>query len=606
MSKVRAALAVLLATGLGCQSSVVKPQGATDARAKDTSEVSGPLFIPPDALNRDGQAGPEDVACSRSVNLRGITITRPVPFDVVIVADNTDSLSWSRDSLSSGLKNLLARVHGHDARFFVLTTTQYGASSQDAVSPLTGKDIVSWRDSVSRTPYKNEVTSYRQECTDGKGAPRACPTSPPVRSEAWTVKGKWQFTMPAPVAAITPDMDDAAIATEQKRIADAILALGGGGSEQEQPVCTFLRYIGQDAQALPKHAVFVVLTDEDDTSPSAVCLAGYQASQQVRAVPNVGCLSNCAKYTYVAERANQQLRMAFICVPTDDKGTTHPDLATQKTLLLEVESHCAGDAGSTFSLPCTSQDLTKASTACGAGNTVQDCKRQCEVGDSILQCSLERTDDKIDICTQAFDWQGVHYTDLADYCSRKYGAATWKCRVFGTNPAPADAGTYAESSESTTQLIPGATSTADLISSFKTSANRLIGAGNYSIETIVLDPAFSCPVRSGQSYATNLRTLASSSRDVFPLCEDYAPAVARIADFADYLIQTSFPLDLDDYEIVDSLVVTDKQGKKRTIEASGYQYDDKAKQLVFNSGVLSAEDDTLAVEVAHECHRIIR
>jgi len=66
------------------------------------------------------------------VNLRGVTITRPVPFDVVIVADNSDSLSWSRDSLSAGLKNLLSRVHGHEARFFVLTTTQYGASSQAA------------------------------------------------------------------------------------------------------------------------------------------------------------------------------------------------------------------------------------------------------------------------------------------------------------------------------------------------------------------------------------------------------------------------------------------------------------------------------------------
>lgn len=178
MSHVRVAFALFVVVGVGCKGVVVKPQDAPDARAKDgRSEVSGPILVSPDALNRDGQAGPEDVACSRSVNLRGITITRPVPFDVIIVADNTDSLSWSRDSLSSGLKNLLARVHGHEARFFVLTTTQYGASSQDAVSPLTGKDIVSWRDSVSRSPYKNEVTSYRQECTDGKGAPRTCPTS---------------------------------------------------------------------------------------------------------------------------------------------------------------------------------------------------------------------------------------------------------------------------------------------------------------------------------------------------------------------------------------------------------------------------------------------
>src|SRR5262252_6915161 len=46
-----------------------------------------------------------DAGCRRDVSLKAVTFGKPPPFDVVIVADNSDSLSWSRDDLSSGLAN---------------------------------------------------------------------------------------------------------------------------------------------------------------------------------------------------------------------------------------------------------------------------------------------------------------------------------------------------------------------------------------------------------------------------------------------------------------------------------------------------------------------
>ena len=598
--------------GLGCsKAAFLNPKGQPDAggpgKADAPAQVAdapGQVVVLLDAPLADRGPVQEDTACTRTVNLRDVTITRPVPFDVVIVADNSDSLSWSRDSLSAGLKNLLARVHGHEARFFVLTTTQYGASSQAAISPTTGKDIVSWRDSVSGADYLNEVTTYRQDCTDGNGAARACPKPPQTLNEAWTVKGVWQFTMPAPVAAITADMDDAAISAQQKRIADAVLALGGGGSQQEQPICTLLRYIRQAATALPKHAVFVVLTDEDDTSPPDVCVAGYDAYQEVNAFPDdVLCDSNCPKYVYLAERPSQEVTLKFTCVPVDDKGTAHPEGATQKSLITEPFAQCTGDAG----IPtggCADAELTKAGVECGAGNLVQNCTHSCVVGRGVAQCSQIRPDNKTDICTQAYDLNGIHYTNLADYCSRSSGGSWQNCRVQGLKPSNADAGTYTSNSESTTPLV-SATSTAGMIQSFKSSADSLIGRSNYSVEAIVLDPAFNCPLHSGQSYATNLRTLASSSSDVFPLCQDYAPAIERIASFADYLIQTTFPLDLDEYEAVDSVVVTNKQGGERTVADTSYHYDRAAKLLQFNTGVLTAQDESLAMNVARYCQSVI-
>jgi hypothetical protein len=218
---------------------------------------------------------------------------------------------------------------------------------------------------------------------------------------------------------------------------------------------------------------------------------------------------------------------------------------------------------------------------------------------------LKRTDDKIDLCTQPFDEGGVHYTNMADYCTRTglVGSGWQGCRKDGWRLLPMDA-SGATLWETKKPLVT-AQSTAEMISSFKSSADNLIGKGNWSVEAIVLDPSFSCPLNPGQSYAKNLRTLASSASDVFPLCQDYAPAIERIATFADYLIQTTFPLDLDKYEDVDSVVVANKQGAERTVPASSYQYDRAAKLLRFSAGVLTAQDDSLSVNVARYCQSII-
>jgi hypothetical protein len=121
----------------------------------------------------------------------------------------------------------------------------------------------------------------------------------------------------------------------------------------------------------------------------------------------------------------------------------------------------------------------------------------------------------------------------------------------------------------------------------------------------VFDPAFNCQLHPGQSYATNLRSLASSPRDVFPLCEDYAPAMDGIVSFAEYLIQTSYSLALDEYEDIDSVLVTNKQGEQRTVPAQSYSYDRTGQTLGFNVGTLTAEDQTLAVNVARYCEPII-
>jgi hypothetical protein len=116
------------------------------------------------------------------------------------------------------------------------------------------------------------------------------------------------------------------------------------------------------------------------------------------------------------------------------------------------------------------------------------------------------------------------------------------------------------------------------------------------------------PIARRRVLLDNQEELACSTHHglAFPLSsrspDCYAPAIERIASFADYLIH---PLELDEYEAVDSVVVTNKQGQQRTVADTSYNYDRKAKLLRFNAGVLTAQDESLAVNVARECHIVI-
>jgi hypothetical protein len=588
----RAPWGVLLC--LGCSSPALLAAGGADdggAIGGDPGSDAFPFQLPPPSDARP----PDAAACSRSVHLTAVSIARPVPFDVVIVADNSDSLSWSRSSLSAGLGNLLAHVHGHEARFFVLTTTQYGASSQKAISPFDEKPLVAWRDPSTGAAYANPVTDYAQACTDAKGAALACPATQLDAQNAgiFTLNGSWQFQMPPPVAAITPQMTTAELLVQQQKVADAVLALGGGGSEQEQPICTLSRYLAQKPEALPKHVVFLVLTDEDDTSPPDACLAGYQAKKQPS--PFTGrapCTSGCDVYSYYADRPRVEDEIRFTCLPVDDKGTAHPEKAMDK--VLQTFTSCATPS----TVACPMSAAAKAADECGVGNQVQDCKLVCGPVQGFVYCSLEVPTDAIDLCSQPFDQGGMHYQNLADYCARTAGGTGWdNCHHGGFKE------TGMTVLEQTEQKIPvvQASSTGEMIVAFKTSADRLFGPRNYSVESIILDPMFSCPLKPGQSFGANLRTLASGPGDVFPLCQDYAPALQRVQGFADYLVQSDFPLDLDPYEDVDSVVVTNRMGMQRTVQKPLFHYDRAAKVLRFDPGVLGAQDDSLSVNVARYC-----
>jgi hypothetical protein len=79
----------------------------------------------------------------------------------------------------------------------------------------------------------------------------------------------------------------------------------------------------------------------------------------------------------------------------------------------------------------------------------------------------------------------------------------------------------------------------------------------------------------------------------------------RIESFGGTLIRSEYPLDRDAYQAVDSVVVTDHAGSKRTLGPGDYEDDRAATLLRFDPGSRGAEDEALAVNVARHCERIV-
>ena len=589
-----AALAVLSVVAAACgkgdaERGSSEPEAGVDSASMPSMDGGDDGLTP---ITGDGAPG----ACGRSVTLAvGATDGgAPEPFDVIVVADNADGITFSNADLANGLKNLLAHVAGQSVRFFLLSTTQYGASSKAATDQLTGKNLVSWSSSVTGAADANPVSEYSQTCLDTTGKSIPCPTQW-IGTQMYSTHGQWTFTLPPPVAAITPGMTSAQIAAQQQALSSAVLALGGGGSEEEQPICTLARYITQKGFAFPQRAVFLVISDEDDTNPPLDCLTAYDFSmKQIASGARQPCTSGCAGYTYQVTRPTTTATENYTCVPKDDQGNLYPSLGKARSLGL----------GGTFTCgACNADETTLASNDCGVGYVVQGCAVTCGAGSN--SCSVDLPTNAVDACTQAFQENGTNYASLVDYCTKvdfagpgTADAGAWgNCTVQGYSPSDAGA-SFSDTDQKTPVFDVG--SSAEMVSSFKNAASVVFGATGFKVETIQLDPAFSCPMGPGQSYAPTLRTLATSSADVFSLCGSYAGALAQVQSFAAGVVG-DYALALGPSDAISTVTVTTSSGAVRTVPAGDYSY--AGGVLTFASGTLTPGDATIQVTIAGQACR---
>lgn len=557
--------------------------------------VAVPSAPPPDdtLIEEAPVEGPSN--CEREFEFQAVELGDPEPFDVIIVADHSDSLSWSRDDLASGLSELLLRVSGAEARFFVLTPTQYGVSSGAAKSLILGNDLVNWTNPVTGEPYEDAVTEYVSVCTTSEGAARECPEYPVVSEGEFTLEGRWEFQMPEPIARLTPDMSPEQVAEQQEAISSAILNLSGSGSLQEQPLCTLNRYVTQPQEALPQNALFVLLSDEDDITTPRDCLASYLYEREER--PNttiqIGCTSGCDGYRYRALAPRPRHDIEYRCTPVDDQGNPFPDQAVEGSIVSNAAELCTEVTSS----PCRDTDLNRVKQECGS-DVLIECALVCTPDASNTTCFL---DFEVEMdCSTPFEYGGTQYSDFLDYCTQRHQIDTWtSCERVDGYWIVGDSTSFA-STESVRPLVSGSL-TEDLVRHFRTVADQVFANGSYYVEVIGFLPSFSCELGDGQSYATTLSTLASSPQDVFPICESYAPALDRIESFASTLLETVYALPLSEYEEIESVRVANPAGQERELAEGDYRYDDVTQTLILRPEALTPRDVSLTVEVARNC-----
>jgi len=343
----------------------------------------------------------------------------------------------------------------------------------------------------------------------------------------------------------------------------------------------------------------VLLSDEDDQSTPDECLLSYSYREHEDGKNDAPCTQNCDFYRYEADFLHPSETVEYDCTPVDDQGVHHPESATHQTTFSSDAPTCTpGTVG-----PCGAPELEMAKIFCTGAHVPENCKATCEGGSGYV-CTLDRPSAAPDLCTSAFVQNGVNYANFPDYCQRTHAPdgpfTDCKSSGYKAGVSPRYLG-----EETITPLVDVAT-VADMAAHFRSRADAVFGQNEYFVESIVLDPAFSCPLNAGQSYGKTLEALATSSADVFPLCSDYAPALQRIQTFAHHLVQSEFPLTLASDEEVTGISAIDIDGNRRPLAATDFQYDRERNLLQITPGVLGPSDLTLDLTVADSCIEILR
>jgi hypothetical protein len=512
--------------------------------------------------------------CERELRLATVSVQAPEAFDVIIVADHSDSLSWSRDDLAAGLETLLSEVQGHEARFFILTPTQYGASSELSQSPYNGQYPVVWQSPADLSAYEDAMTVYSQTCWDDGLNEIPCLAVQDEKTFNFTLEGHWDFVMPDPVAAITPQMNEAQLLAQRTAVSDAILALGLGGSLDEQPVCTLQRYMTQNVEALPENVVFLVITDEDDTSDPARCVTAQQNTITVDADYRV----------FEMKGSGHRAQRRYQCTPVDDQGN----------LVGEPKSQLYNIGDCTAPRDCTASDISASQAECPLDHVVSDCTVTCELGE-YMSCNVEEAAGITDACNSPFTVSGQNYQNLLDYCEQtKPGAESWgACTNYER-----DGFLHQD-----LRVIPltNDSRVGDMITSFRAKADQAFGSDGYSVELITFQPFFSCTPQAGQSHAVGLSTLADAEDHIFPICGDYAGALSQVSDFAGQLIRTEYAIELSENEELQEVRLLGADNVARSLSEGEYSFDPLTGRLTLNPSAIRADDRSIDVDVLYDC-----
>jgi hypothetical protein len=193
------------------------------------------------------------------------TVEKP-EIKVVMVVDNSYTMTQMQDKLAAGVKNLLAGLAGYKASFSIYSTTHQ-----------TGASLLGFQ-------YNKQAVFDRQECKMTVGGvlqDSGCIAGPrPLGSmiEEMTHIQLAPSLIDPSIFKIDENSQPEDITELSERLGDEIRKIGIHGSPEERGICTLVKTVFDESDSRPfksqdQLGVFVVISDEDDESSAQNCLS---------------------------------------------------------------------------------------------------------------------------------------------------------------------------------------------------------------------------------------------------------------------------------------------------------------------------------------------
>lgn len=552
----------------------------------------------------------------KSVN----TSMDPEELKIVMVVDNSSSMSAAQKYLNSGLQNLIQKLKSLNinTKFYIYTTTQF---LEDGRVPTSETSKYSRYETFDGT-WK-ETTGWFSEGYAYDIERVITPNLlPPVGGEPLE---------------LTKDMSNVDFDHFKNRLEDILTTnagVGVNGSSKEQGLCTVARTIfdrGPNAIfSKGDNTLFLVVTDENDESETSCfakkktkrdCDSKYTPGGYTTKLCDQSNPSSCDRTRYIVKSGNGSYKAYRRIKVTCSKEVLADGVKVMKDGLTSIR-YWSYDNEPCSKYPygegfCGAKELQLLKTGgnvryCnGSNDVITACSSYCsEQPVEFIYNDYDKATIGINLMTTPFKVGGVGYANLTEYINTRshftYDSSSSYNRYvqgqrLGCEDLPEELVTYQEE----LGLDPKNNTLKDAI---KQQADNLFGASNYSMSLIINDENLNkkagCSMIGEQSYGTEYTQLASGLKipgGVSSICsDDYSSALNNIGDFAQKVVGGGYKtIDLKHGERVLKIMSKDSSGNPYTL-STPKDYNVKGLVVTLTDSFVATSKHPVEVHIAKD------
>lgn len=439
---------------------------------------------------------------------------------VLLVVDDSFTMSQSQTQLANAIDSLLNPLQGHNVEFKIVSTS--GVPSNEIDYTISNKYY---------SDQNIEISEAQLAGLSGYFVDRNVKVSSVNRHGLLKLYRESTTTQ---------------FANLKAQIKSAIQAVGVNGSDTEEGLCATSRQLFDETASRffkpGDKAAIVLLTDENDASAFAKCSVRYR--QRVSTKPTV-------YYNYGQQRA--KLTMEYQVVK-DGVNSWQPvvwGIGLSGARTINVGEKCTANDQADAINKVTSQGFVIRNVKDCVYEVVQASYYGADLGDD------GSTSNK-DLCTQTTYYNGRTYANIyAMVNSIGLSAAAGSC---GKQIIPGNQLSEPTEYDSVIKSDSAAYAAQDFKLAILNKANQVFGSSGYIVASLIRHNAESCALANGQSYGVKyqeLSTLLGPEKSVVQsLCNaDFSSTLSRVSNFIVNEVSNSYVLPLQEGESVLSVTV---------------------------------------------------